>query len=96
MSGLDQDTMRLADRRPVPDTTDNVAADVNNPCCDWYRDPDNRTPAPRRGSLFGGAHPGGMQSAFCDGSVRVIAWSIENAVFARVTDRRDGQTYELP
>ncbi len=96
MSGLDQDGLRIGDRRPTPDTNGNVAPGDNNPCCDWWRDPDTRLPSPRLGSRFGGAHPGTMMSVFCDGGVRPIAFNITDAVFAAACNRRDGVTYTLP
>jgi prepilin-type N-terminal cleavage/methylation domain-containing protein/prepilin-type processing-associated H-X9-DG protein len=96
ISGLDQDGIRMGDFRPIPDTNGGVGAGDNNPCCDWYRDSENRLPSPRLGSRFGGAHSGGMQAVFCDGSVRMIAWDIKDQTFLFVTNRMDGQTYVLP
>jgi prepilin-type processing-associated H-X9-DG protein len=90
MSALDQDGIRVGDQPPVRDTTGNVGINDNNPCCDWWRDPDNRRPSPRLGSRFGGAHTGGMNSLFADGSVRVIHWSISQQVFAMLCRRDDG------
>ncbi len=90
MSALDQDGLRIADQPPVQDTTGNVGINDNNPCCDWWRDPDNRTPSPRLGSRFGGAHSGGMNSLFADGSVRTIRWTITQPVFAALCNREDG------
>jgi prepilin-type N-terminal cleavage/methylation domain-containing protein/prepilin-type processing-associated H-X9-DG protein len=90
MSALDQDGLRVGDQTPVRDTTGNVGIDDNNPCCDWWRDPDNRQPSPRLGSRFGGAHSGGMNSLFADGSVRTIRWSITQQVFAAICNREDG------
>jgi prepilin-type processing-associated H-X9-DG protein len=96
MSGLDQDQLRVGDQPPVRDTDMNpitgnfVTVGQNNPCCDWWRDPDTRSPSPRLGSRFGGPHTGGMTSVFCDGSVRTINWSITQPVFLAVTRKDDG------
>jgi prepilin-type N-terminal cleavage/methylation domain-containing protein/prepilin-type processing-associated H-X9-DG protein len=90
MSALDQDGIRVGDQPPVRDTTGNVRPDDNNPCCDWWRDPDDRSPSPRLGSRFGGTHSGGMNSLFADGSVRNIRWSISQPVFAGLCNRQDG------
>ena len=100
-SGHDQDSMRIADRPPVKDTNNNpttgarVAAGDNNPCCDYWRDPLTRTPSPRLGSYFGGAHPGGMNGLLADGSVRVITWSVSQATFANLGNKGDGNTVTL-
>ena len=90
MSSLDQDGLRVGDQPPVRDTTGDVGPDDNNPCCDWWRDPDDRRPSPRLGSRFGGAHSGGMNSLFADGSVRTVRWSITQPVFAALCNRQDG------
>jgi len=100
-SGLDQDIMRIGDRVPVPDTRKSPSTGAmvntadNNPCCDWWRDPPNRTPSPRLGSYFGGAHPGGMSAMFADGSVRSISWNITQQVFAALGNKEDGISVTL-
>ena len=41
---------------------------------------------------FGGPHAGKFQVAFCDGSVRGIAYEIDSTTFQRLGHRKDGQT----
>jgi prepilin-type processing-associated H-X9-DG protein len=100
ISALDQDGMRIADRPPIPDTNNNpvtnapVSASQNNPCCDWWRDPNNRTPTPRLGSYFGGAHPGGMNALLADGSVRTLAWGISQTTFFNLGHKSDGNVVQ--
>jgi prepilin-type N-terminal cleavage/methylation domain-containing protein/prepilin-type processing-associated H-X9-DG protein len=95
-SSLDQDTLRVGDQPPLQDTNKNpmtgaaVSADTNNPCCDWWRDADNRSPSPRLGSRFGSAHTAGMNVCMADGSVRFIRYDITPALFSSLCDRRDG------
>lgn len=101
VSSLDQDGMRIGDRVPVPDTNNNpttgvrVNAGQNNPCCDWWRDPPNRSPSPRLGSYFGGAHPGGMNGLLVDGSVRIITFTINQQTFANLGNKSDGNVVQL-
>jgi prepilin-type N-terminal cleavage/methylation domain-containing protein/prepilin-type processing-associated H-X9-DG protein len=96
ISALDQDQMRIGDQPPLPDTNLNprtrapVTEGENNPCCDWWRDPDTRSPSPRLGSRFGGPHPAGLNAVFADGSVRSIRWSVSQTVFANICRRDDG------
>jgi prepilin-type processing-associated H-X9-DG protein len=40
---------------------------------------------------FGSAHPGGLDMAFCDGSVRDVAYDIDATVHRRQACRGDGQ-----
>jgi len=42
------------------------------------------------GHQFGSAHPSGMNAAFADGRVAVIAYDVDLDVFNRLGDRRDG------
>lgn len=42
-------------------------------------------------SIFGSAHPGGCNFAFCDGSVQTISYSIDETVYANLGERNDGQ-----
>lgn len=96
VSSLDQDAMRIGDRAPIRDTNFSpatgafVAASINNPCCDYWRDPLNRTPSPRLGSFFGGGHSSGMNALLADGSVRHIAWGISDANFSILGRKADG------
>jgi prepilin-type processing-associated H-X9-DG protein len=41
--------------------------------------------------LFGSAHPGGFNIAFCDGSVHIINYAIDQQVYQRLCNRSDGQ-----
>jgi prepilin-type N-terminal cleavage/methylation domain-containing protein len=97
ISSLDQDGMRVGDRTPLRDTNKNpftgaaVTASQNNPCCDYWRDPDSRLPSPRLGSYFGGAHTAGMNGLLADGSVRTISWGISQATFLNLGHKSDGQ-----
>ena len=54
-----------------------------------------RTPSPRLGSYFGGAHPGGMSAMFADGSVRSFNWNVSQQVFAAVGNKGDGLSVTL-
>jgi prepilin-type N-terminal cleavage/methylation domain-containing protein len=101
VSALDQDGMRIADRPPIKDTNRNpftgvlVAAGDNNPCCDYWRDPNNRTPSPRLGSYFGGTHPGGMVGLLADGSVRNVNWQVTQVNFQNLGRKDDGNVVQL-
>jgi hypothetical protein len=99
ISSQDPDIARRGDLAPVPDSTDGTgregASDYNNPCCDWWNDPLTRKPSARKGGRFGSVHPTGMASVFCDGSVKMISFSISDAMFFRVANRRDGGTIDL-
>jgi prepilin-type N-terminal cleavage/methylation domain-containing protein len=95
-SSRDPDILRIGDRAPVQDTNNNpgngqwVADGQNNPCCEWNRDPTNRTPSMRMATHFGGAHPGSMASLMADGSVRGISFNISTPVFSSVANKEDG------
>jgi prepilin-type N-terminal cleavage/methylation domain-containing protein len=101
ISSLDQDGMRIGDRPPIPDTNKNpftgaaVTASQSNPCCDYWRDPNNRLPSPRLGSYFGGAHTAGMNALLADGSVRLISWSIDQTTFYNLCHKSDGNVVQL-
>jgi prepilin-type N-terminal cleavage/methylation domain-containing protein len=43
------------------------------------------------GLIFGSAHPGAMQSVFCDGSVHAIRYDINAKTWANLCARNDGQ-----
>jgi prepilin-type processing-associated H-X9-DG protein len=42
--------------------------------------------------MFGSAHSGGLNAAFCDGSTRTINYDVDHVVFQMLTNRRDGMT----
>lgn len=96
ISSHDQDGLRIADRPPIRDTNNSTltgaftAAGNNNPCCDYWRDPLNRSPSARLGSYFGGAHTGGMNALMSDGSVRSINWNIDQITFQNLGHKSDG------
>ncbi len=47
------------------------------------------------GFCFGGAHPGGMNTVFGDGSVHFINFTIERELLNRLGHRADGLTVDL-
>ncbi len=51
---------------------------------------------PSRYSVFGSAHPGGMQVAMGDGSVHTIPYEIDAVVFRRLGVRNDGLPAAIP
>ena len=61
---------------------------------DGWNDP-NRTTAARAAG-FGSAHPGVVQFALCDGSVRAIGYSIDIFTQWKLADANDGETLQLP
>jgi prepilin-type N-terminal cleavage/methylation domain-containing protein/prepilin-type processing-associated H-X9-DG protein len=101
ISSLDQDGIRVGDRSPIRDTNKNPATGApvtpaeNNPCCEWWRDPLSFAPSPRLGSYFGGPHPGGMNGALADGSVRIFSWSIPEPIFTSLGQKSDGKAVQL-
>jgi len=96
VGALDQDSMRVGDQPPVQDTNRSLAtglvvpASANNPCCNYWRDPNTRMPAARLGSRFGGAHTGIMNSLRADGSVNATSMNIDPVVFSNLGNRQDG------
>ena len=52
----------------------------------------SRLPAPGAGNLsnFGSAHANGFQMAFCDGSVQMMSYSIDNNIHRCLCNRKDG------
>jgi prepilin-type N-terminal cleavage/methylation domain-containing protein/prepilin-type processing-associated H-X9-DG protein len=100
-SAVDQDTLRIGDQPPVRDSTQNpftnvdVSSGTNNPCCDWWRDPDNRLPSPRLGSRFGSAHSAGMNVVMADGSVHFLQFGISQQLFANLCNKSDGNAVSL-
>ncbi len=64
----------------------------------WGNDP----PQPdRKGGdvcevLFGSSHPGGAQFVLCDGSVRLISFTVDQQTFRNLSKRDDGNVVTLP
>ena len=81
--GWDPDTMRSTCYQPMQDTTIGVAA--NNALFGQISDVLN----------FGSPHPGGFNCVFVDGSVHTIRYDIDQLLFDRLGDRRDGEVIDL-
>ena len=61
--------------------------------------PDSRIdemPRNQQGARFGSAHPPGFQMALCDGSVRLISYSVDGETHRNLGDRRDAISITLP
>ncbi len=43
---------------------------------------------------FGSAHPGGFATVRCDGSVHMLSYDVNRAVYARLANRRDGEVID--
>ena len=55
-----------------------------------YYPPFPDTPGMTNNYCFGSAHPNGLHMSFCDGSVRMIGYSIDPKVHANLGNRMDG------
>jgi prepilin-type processing-associated H-X9-DG protein len=44
--------------------------------------------------MFGGPHPGGAQVVMCDGSVRVVSYSITGAMMQNLANKSDGNVID--
>lgn len=82
--GWDWDVIRWGHNQPIPDWRDTdprAAHDVN------YIQ--SRGQEPWHGA-FGSAHSGGFQVVLCDGSVRMVRFSVPLSVFMNLSSRNDG------
>jgi len=52
------------------------------------------TGAPNTVDMFGGAHAGGTPAVFCDGSVKLISYSISRPMMQNLTNRSDGNVID--
>jgi prepilin-type N-terminal cleavage/methylation domain-containing protein/prepilin-type processing-associated H-X9-DG protein len=66
---------------------------IVNPAVDWWP-PHQDTSGLQNGYWFGSAHSSGFQMAFCDGSVHVMSYSIDNETHRRLCNRKDGLTID--
>jgi prepilin-type processing-associated H-X9-DG protein len=73
------------------DDTHRGTAIIANSNPQIYYTPQQDTPGYQNGYLFGGAHPGICNMAFCDGSIHSISFSIDQLIFQRLCNRADGQ-----
>jgi prepilin-type processing-associated H-X9-DG protein len=80
--GWDPDTLRLTGfgQDHTGFGPDDTTIDGDDPDADKDDDP---------GYHFGGAHPGGMNGLFVDGTVRFISWTIDRQIFDWLADRMD-------
>lgn len=74
--------------------------------CGWNHDimrytdrnllPDFRHPSDPGDDRFGSSHPGGMNIALVDGSVRILTFSTDATIFSNLGRRGDGNVVTLP
>lgn len=74
--------------------------------CGWNHDimrytsrvlmPDFRHASDPGDDRFGSSHPGGMNMALCDGSVRLCPYNIDATIFSYIGRRNDGEVVSLP
>jgi prepilin-type N-terminal cleavage/methylation domain-containing protein/prepilin-type processing-associated H-X9-DG protein len=60
---------------------------------DWYGLQLSYATLMPKNYMFGSAHTGGAQFVFCDGSVRLIHYSVDSTVFQHACARNDGVVY---
>lgn len=62
--------------------------------------PNSLAPNPSSGAVwneqFGSPHPGGMNTVMCDGSVRMVTFDMDPAVWAAACSRNGGEVLTLP
>ena len=81
-AGWNHDTIRTTLYPPAPDTTTGAPPP----------DPPPGPGAVAGPGLFGASHPPGINAALADGSVRVLTYDIDPALFRRLGDIADGQS----
>jgi prepilin-type N-terminal cleavage/methylation domain-containing protein len=60
----------------------------------WVLNPPLADAEPIEQRIFGSAHAAGCYMAFCDGSVRLISYQIDEDVHRRLGNRQDGQSVD--
>jgi prepilin-type N-terminal cleavage/methylation domain-containing protein/prepilin-type processing-associated H-X9-DG protein len=66
-------------------------------CASIVPKPDHRDNSINQGQgRFGSSHPSGLNVLLCDGSVRLVSFSVNKLTFHRLGYRNDGQQMDLP
>ena len=73
---------------------ENLYVGLDNDTCRSTRWPPRTLRASDVPATFGSYHPGGMNAAMADGSLRIIAYSIQREVFRTMGNRYDNQFFE--
>lgn len=60
-----------------------------------FRRKDSVSPGSWDGYQFGSAHPAGIMAMMADGSVRMLAFTVDPTVFNNLGNREDGQSVKL-
>jgi prepilin-type N-terminal cleavage/methylation domain-containing protein/prepilin-type processing-associated H-X9-DG protein len=86
-SGYDGDQARstVSNRSFCPNPLRDVPADQNQELAKWAN----------CGYVFGSAHPDGINSVFCDGSVHFIRYGVDATVFNMLGHRSDGGVFSV-
>ena len=97
-SGADDQNILVGYDQDVNGLTHNRRTDAIS-IVDWDRTGRPNSLLPRQdrpglggGFVFGSAHPGAFNMAFCDGSVRTIAYDVDATPYALLGGRADGDT----
>jgi prepilin-type N-terminal cleavage/methylation domain-containing protein/prepilin-type processing-associated H-X9-DG protein len=95
-AGWDEDVVRIGGGT-FTYTNPNTNASVTIPRTPQF---DLDAPNPASGSIwnqqFGSSHINGMNALLCDGSVRVVPYSVDASTWAAVCSRNGGETLTLP
>jgi prepilin-type N-terminal cleavage/methylation domain-containing protein/prepilin-type processing-associated H-X9-DG protein len=88
-AGVGWDQVRYGYWPPMQDN-DNMRYDA------CYVDPATGkcTGRPNTVDMFGGPHPGGTPAVFCDGSVKLISYSISQIMMQNLTNKADGNVID--
>ncbi len=93
ISGLDQDGVRLGDRKPIKDTTAALTWTPTIPAATGGEIPRIASRRPDTGVVSAANTKPVATPCFGDGSVKIVAWNVTDAVWTAICDRQDGVTY---